>query len=112
MARNLGSSVGLALISVFIDRRNTSHTDQIAQTISQNSVIGNEHVAQTDASFVGKVSDTAYAQLQTIVQLISQIKVQATVMTFNETFWVLAAALPVCVPLTLLLKKPAPVVGR
>ncbi|AXH60191.1 DHA2 family efflux MFS transporter permease subunit [Pseudomonas amygdali] len=106
MARNLGGSVGLALIGVFIDRRNTLHADQIAQTVSQNSVIGNEQLAQSAASFAGKGADAAYAHLQAIGQLTSQIKVQATVMTFNETFWMLAAALLVCVPLTLLLKKP------
>lgn len=108
MARNLGGSVGLALIGVFIDRRDTLHTDQIAQTVTENSVIGNEQIAQSAASFVSKGSDAAYAQLQALAQLTGQIKTQATVMTFNETFWMLGGALLICVPLTLLLKKPAP----
>lgn len=62
VARNLVGSVGLALIGVFIDRRNTLHADQIAQTVSQNSVIGNEQLAQSAASFAGKGSDAAYVQ--------------------------------------------------
>lgn len=107
MARNLGGSVGLALIGVFIDRRNTLHADQIAQTVSQNSVIGNEQLVQSAASLAGKGSDAAYAHLQALGQLTSQIKMQAAVITFNETFWLLAVALLVCVPLTLLLKKPS-----
>lgn len=107
MARNLGGSVGLALIGVFIDRRNTLLADQIAQTVSRNSVIGNEQLVQSGASFAGKGSDAAYAHLQALGQLTSQIKMQAAVITFNETFWLLAVALLVCVPLTLLLKKPS-----
>lgn len=117
LARNLVGSVGLALIGVFIDRRNTLHADQIAQTVSQNLVIGNEQLAQSAASFACKGSDAAHAKLQAIGQLTGQIKEKATFMTFNETFWMLdagcwmlAAALLACVPLTF--KKPAPAAGH
>jgi DHA2 family multidrug resistance protein len=36
-----------------------------------------------------------------------QIRVQASVITYSETFYVLAVALAACIPLALLLKTPA-----
>ncbi|HYS62718.1 MAG TPA: MDR family MFS transporter, partial [Paraburkholderia sp.] len=47
MARNLGGSVGLALLGTFIDRRNTFHDDMIRESVTANSLIGQEHVTQS-----------------------------------------------------------------
>lgn len=108
MARNLGGSVGLALIGTFIDRRNTFHDDVIRESLTANSVIGHDHIEASAAGFFAEHGDAAYAKLQALGQLASQINQQAIVMTFSETFFVLGIALALCVPLAFLLKKPSP----
>src|SRR6185295_11982681 len=91
MARNLGGSVGLALLGVYIDRRNAFHDD---------------HIAATTAGFLAQHGDKAMAHQQALEQMAGEIQRQASVITFSETFYVLGIALLLCIPLTLFLKKP------
>jgi len=107
MARNLGGSVGLALLGTFIDRRNTFHEDVIRDSLSANSLIGQDHMTSSAASFFAQGGDMAYAKLQAIAQLTAQMQQQAAVITYSETFYVLGVALLLCIPLAFFLKKPA-----
>jgi DHA2 family multidrug resistance protein len=111
MARNLGGSIGLSIIGVVIDRRSTFHTEAIRESLSANSVLGQEHIASSAASWFARTGDMAYAKMQALGQLAMEIQVQASVITFSETFYVLAVALGVCIPLALLLRSPAQSAG-
>jgi DHA2 family multidrug resistance protein len=107
MARNLGGSVGLALLGTFIDRRNTFHDAVIRESLSANSAAGQEHIAASAAGFFTQHGDKAFAQLQALGQLSGQMQQQAAVITYSETFYVLGVALLLCIPLALFLRKPA-----
>ncbi|WP_244817921.1 MDR family MFS transporter [Caballeronia sp. Lep1P3] len=106
MARNLGGSVGLAILGTVIDRRNDFHAAAIRESVSANSVIAQERIAGSAASFLAQGGDMAHAKLQALGQLSMQIGQQAVVMTYSETFYVLAIALIACLPLAMLLKTP------
>nr|WP_321782738.1 MDR family MFS transporter [Paraburkholderia sp. J94] len=108
MARNLGGSVGLAIIGTLIDRRETFHTAMLRESISANSLIGQERVASGAASWFAQTGDMAYSKMISLEQIASQIHQQSMVITYSETFWVLGIALAACVPLALMLKKPQP----
>jgi MFS transporter, DHA2 family, multidrug resistance protein len=108
MARNLGGSVGLALLGVYIDRRNAFHDAVIHDSLTANSIVGQEHLAATSAGFVAQHGDTAYAHMQALMQLAGEMRLQASVITYSETFWVLGVALFLCIPLAMFLRKPAP----
>ncbi|MBU6486314.1 MAG: multidrug efflux MFS transporter [Burkholderiales bacterium] len=112
MARNLGGSVGLAIIGVVIDRRNAFHVAALRETVTGNSLIGQEHIAASAAGWFARTGDAAYAKLQALAQLAAQIQQQAAVITYSETFYLLAIALLACIPLALLLKTPAAQPGR
>jgi DHA2 family multidrug resistance protein len=105
MTRNLGGSIGLALLGVFIDRRNVLHFENIRESVSANSLIGQDQIAASAAGFMGQHGDTAFAHLQAIGQLGMKMQQQAAVMTYSETFFVLAVAMLVCIPLALILRK-------
>jgi DHA2 family multidrug resistance protein len=106
MARNLGGSIGLAIIGTVIDRRNTFHVAAIRETLTANSVLGQERMAANAASWLDRTGDLAYSQMRALGQLASQIRQQAMVMTFSEVFYVLGIALLCCIPLALLLRTP------
>ncbi|VVE44868.1 EmrB/QacA subfamily drug resistance transporter [Pandoraea fibrosis] len=106
MARNLGGSVGLALLGTLIDRRTDYHDAMLRETITANSARGQEHLAANAAGFFAQTGDMVHAQLQATAQLAAEIARQASVMTFSETFYALGIALLLCVPLALLLKQP------
>jgi DHA2 family multidrug resistance protein len=107
MARNLGGSMGLAVIGVVIDRRNAFHVATLRESVTANSSIGQERIAASAAGWLARTGDAAYAKMQALAQLAGQIQQQAAVMTFSETFYLLALALLACVPLALLLRRPA-----
>jgi DHA2 family multidrug resistance protein len=106
MARNLGGSVGLAVIGTVIDRRTTFHTAMIRESLTHNSVLGQDRLAASAASWFAQTGDLAYSQMRTLGQLAAQIQLQATVITYSETFYLLGIALLACVPLAMLLKTP------
>jgi MFS transporter, DHA2 family, multidrug resistance protein len=108
MARNLGGSVGLALLGVYIDRRNAFHDAIIRDSVTANSLIGQDHLAATSAGFMAQAGDKAYASMQALGQLAGQMQQQAAVITYSETFHVLAWALLLVMPLALFLRKPQP----
>jgi DHA2 family multidrug resistance protein len=108
MARNLGGSVGLALLGVYIDRRNAFHDAIIRDSLTANSLIGQDHLAATSAGFLAQAGDKAYASMQALGQLAGQMQQQAAVITYSETFHVLAVALLLVLPLALFLRKPQP----
>ncbi|HEY4367465.1 MAG TPA: MDR family MFS transporter [Steroidobacteraceae bacterium] len=107
MARNLGGSVGLALLGIYIDRRNAYHDDIIRESVTANSIIGQDHIAASAGVFTAQHGDHAFANMQAFGQLAAQIQQQAAVITFSETFYVLGLALLLCIPLALFLRKPA-----
>ncbi len=106
MARNLGGSVGLALLGVYIDRRNAFHEDHIRESVTANSTIGQDHIAATTAGFLAQHGDKAVAHQQALEQMAGEMQRQASVITFSETFYVLGIALLLCIPLALFLRKP------
>ncbi|PRH14108.1 MDR family MFS transporter [Burkholderia multivorans] len=106
MARNLGGSIGLAIIGTVIDRRTTFHTAALRESITANASIGQERLSAYAANWFAQTGDLAYSKMRALGQLAQQIQIQAVVMTYSETFYLLGLALLACVPLALLLKKP------
>ena len=111
MARNLGGSVGLALLGTFIDRRDSYHDAVIRESVTANSTIGQDHMASSAAGFVAQHGDSAFAHLQALGQFAGQIYEQAAVMTYSETFYVLGVAMLVCIPLALVLRNSSAKAG-
>jgi DHA2 family multidrug resistance protein len=107
MARNLGGSLGLAALGIFIDRRMELHADTIRETVRANAPLVQERIAGMAAHFIVTGSDPAYARQQALGQLAGQIHIQAVVMTYSECFWVLGVAILASLPLVLLLHRPA-----
>ncbi|GLQ98767.1 MDR family MFS transporter [Dyella mobilis] len=106
MARNLGGSIGLAIIGTVIDRRNTFHVATIRESLTANSVLGQERIAANAAGWFARTGDAAYSKMRALGQLAAQIQQQAMVITYSEVFYLLGIALLCCVPLALLLKTP------
>lgn len=106
MARNLGGSIGLAIIGTVIDRRTTFHTAALRESVTANSLIGQDRLSAYAANWFAHTGDLAYSNMRALGQLAQQIQVQAVVMTYSETFYLLGLALLACVPLALLLRTP------
>jgi DHA2 family multidrug resistance protein len=89
-ARNLGGSIGLAVVGALQDQRTTFHAERLTESITANSVLGQ-----------------AAAANQGVAQISQQLQGQAVVMAFADLYWVFGVALLLMIPLALLL-KPLP----
>jgi DHA2 family multidrug resistance protein len=98
-ARNLGGSIGLAIISTFQDRRTTLHVDAIGSSITANS-----QVAQ-DA--LGAYGQQLGDPMQGMAVLAQTVQMQAMVMAYNDLFWIFGLIVVATLPLVFLL-KPLP----
>lgn len=89
-ARNLGGSIGIAVMGALQERRTTFHELRLSEAASANAISTQTAVAQWG-----------------LRSLNGQLHDQATVLAFADLFWVLGVALLVMVPVALLL-KPLP----
>jgi DHA2 family multidrug resistance protein len=107
MARNLGGSLGLAALGVFIDLRVEAHADYIGQSVTQNSELAQSRLAAQAAGFAAtNGGDLQTGQTQAMASLAGTIHQQALIMTYSECFWVLGVALILMTPLVFLLRQP------
>ncbi|WP_213881503.1 DHA2 family efflux MFS transporter permease subunit [Pseudomonas sp. dw_358] len=104
MSRNLGGTLGLALLGVLMDRRSHFHDDVLREGISANSQLAQDHIASSTASYLAQTGDPSTASLQAFANLASDIAQQASVMAYNDAFHLLGLAMLACLPLIFLLK--------
>ncbi|MBP3973327.1 MDR family MFS transporter [Pseudoxanthomonas spadix] len=103
-ARNLGGSIGLALISTFQDRRLTYHTQVLGSATTANSPLGQDYMQQLSGALQGSGAD---APMQAIGAFAQTVQLQALVMTYNDLFWIFGVIVACSIPLAFLL-KPLP----
>jgi DHA2 family multidrug resistance protein len=111
MARNLGGSMGLAMVGVFIDRRVEDHADAIRESVQANSPMVQDHMAAQAQMFAAQGGDVAYGNGQALQSMATQIHTQALVMTYSDAFFVLGIGIVALSPLILLLRSPPPMGG-
>jgi DHA2 family multidrug resistance protein len=102
-ARNLGGSIGLALLATLQERRVDFHQWSIHSALQANDSGVQDWAAAQAASFGGGVDGLA-AAYRSINSLVLQ---QATVMAFNDDFVALALGIVLVSPLVFLL-RPIP----
>lgn len=98
-ARNLGGSIGLALLATVQDQRSWFHARRIEELLAANSVGVQDYVADTSRTL-----GSADAAIRMIGSMVQQ---QALVMAFNDIFWLLAIGIALVTPLVLFL-RPLP----
>ena len=106
MARNLGGSIGLALLGTFIDRQVTTHVQAISASITANSLLARDRLAVLAASMSDRTSDAGTAHTMALSMLSGAVERQALVITFSQAFWVLGSLMLCMLPLVLLLRMP------
>ncbi len=103
IARNLGGSLGLAMIASFHENRFDVHRMQLQDTVQANSIAVQDYFAGVSQQFSGGTDGA-----QTALRLINaQVMRDALVMSFNDVFLMFALATLAVTPLVLFL-RPLP----
>ena len=105
LTRQLGGSVGVALLATVLADRETFHHTILIEKLVANDPNVLERVATLQHGLVARGYDVASAHSGALRLLAGSVDVQAAVQSFNDTFWLTALLFIVSLPLVLLLGK-------
>ncbi|MCB4805892.1 hypothetical protein QO001_006121 [Methylobacterium brachiatum] len=87
MMHNLGGSIGIAMLTTMIDRREHMHFSVLAEAITVNATRTQDRLAALAAGLHGHIADQAAAKGAAIGMLASQVRRKATVMACADGFY-------------------------
>ncbi len=111
MSRNLGGSVGIAILGTIQSQRERFHSNRLVDSVSLSNPITRDRIDQLTQYFTTAGSDPVSAQNQAIAQLGNIVRREANVMSFNDCFFFMGCALIGSALLVLFLKKAKPSAG-
>ena len=108
MMRNLGGSVGIAMLSTVIERREQFHFSILAEAMTQNATLTQERIAMLMAGLRSEVADPAMAKAQALMSLAAQVRREAYVSAYSDAFFIVGAGLIISLSAIAFLKRPRP----
>lgn len=105
LTRQLGGSIGVALLSTLLARRQAFHRSVLIEKVSADSSLAMERLGALQAFLVGKGSSLDEARNKALFILDRTVSTQALVQSFADTFVATAALVCCFLPLVLLLGK-------
>ncbi|HVJ94211.1 MAG TPA: DHA2 family efflux MFS transporter permease subunit [Labilithrix sp.] len=106
LTRQLGGSIGVALLSTLLGTRTTFHRVVLGDHLAVTDPNVQARVAGMTASFVAKGADPVRAKQQALTLLDGSLRLQSSVLAFNDTFFVTAVLIFLAIPLVTILGKP------
>jgi MFS transporter, DHA2 family, multidrug resistance protein len=107
MMRNIGGSVGIALMTTFLARREQFHQNMLVEHVTPYSAQTSRMLQHLQQVYLGAHASAADALHQAQAQLYAMVQTQAAVLSYIDAFWVMGALLLAITPLVLLLRKPS-----
>ncbi|MFO0746442.1 MAG: DHA2 family efflux MFS transporter permease subunit [Myxococcota bacterium] len=106
LTRQLGGSIGVALLSTMLTQRIAFHSAIVSEKLvsSDPQVLG--RIGQLSSLFQSKGMALLDAQHAAMASMQGQITKQASVMAFGDTFWLVAICVVSMIPLIFLLGRP------
>jgi DHA2 family multidrug resistance protein len=106
MMRNIGGSVGIALLTTYIARREQANQVTLIRHVTPYSVQTSQTLRQLQQAFMPTHASAVGALHQAQAQLYAIVQQQAAVLSYLDAFRLVGAVLAVMIPLVLLLRKP------
>jgi DHA2 family multidrug resistance protein len=105
IARNLGGSVGTAVLDTVITRREQFHDFEIGAYINSYRPVVQDRLNDLSVAFVNKGHDAVIATQQAYGQLKYIVRREAYVMAFNDAFLIVGISLLIAAVLVWLCQK-------
>jgi DHA2 family multidrug resistance protein len=109
ICRNLGGSIGIALLSTITQTREQVHYEAISDRVTANAQAAAGRIDQLTAVFTGRGSDAAMAPMQAVATIAGQMHQEALVMAYSDAFMTLGILLLLALPSVLILPNIRPV---
>jgi DHA2 family multidrug resistance protein len=106
LMRNIGGSLGIAVSTTLLARRQQEHTNVLAAHVDAYSPHVRAYLERTTAAFVARGSDAVTAAQQAHAAIAGLVARQAAMLSFTDVFRLLAFLFVVLLPLLLLMSSP------
>jgi DHA2 family multidrug resistance protein len=109
ICRNLGGSIGIALLSTITQTREQVHYQAISDRVSANAQAAAGRIDQLAAIFTARGDDAATAPMQAVATIAGQMHQEALVMAYSDAFMTLGVLLLLAMPSVFILPNIRPV---
>lgn len=106
MMRNLGGSFGIALATTLLARRQQYHQNMLVAHVTPWNNAYDATVAALQSMFAGAGASTADAAQHAQALVYQLVQRQATMLSYIDTFWILALLFAAMVPFVFLMQRP------
>ena len=104
MARQLGGSFGVALITTFMARRTVLHTSNLTSHLNLNDPNVQNRIQAMTQSFIAKGHPVNIAQQEAYKALGGTVAKQAAVLSYMDVFLYIGIMFLICIPFVLMVK--------
>ena len=106
LMRNIGASIGIAMVETVQFRAQQRHINILGQHVNPESVTAQQMMQGMKGYFMGQGSSAATATQQAYGSIWGLVQRQAAMLAYNDTFLFLAFIFVAMLPLLFLLRKP------
>ncbi|MBV9386363.1 MAG: DHA2 family efflux MFS transporter permease subunit [Chroococcidiopsidaceae cyanobacterium CP_BM_ER_R8_30] len=107
LARQFGGSIGIALLTTLLARREQFHRSILVDNISNYNPIFRQQLHQLTSFFERQGSEPSVAAKQALAEINNRLNTQAALLSYEDIFWMVGMLFLVALPLVLLLGKGA-----
>jgi len=107
LTRQLGGSIGVALLTTLLGERQAFHRAVLVEKVVSGEGLTMERMQMLTQRFTSLGFSAHDARDRALSLLNGAVNQQSAVLSFADTFWATAALILLCLPLVLLLGKPA-----
>jgi MFS transporter, DHA2 family, multidrug resistance protein len=108
LARNIGGSVGISVVTTMLDRRSQMHLNDFASHLTAGSAALQATIQGAARNMMSHGASAAGANRQAYALVQGTIERQATMLAYVDCFWFLGMAILAMVPMVFLMKKSKP----
>jgi DHA2 family multidrug resistance protein len=108
LARNMGGSVGISLVTTMLDRRGQVHLNDLSHNLSASNPAFQSMLQGTTQAMRAHGASAAFATQQAYALIEGTIQRQAAMLAYLDDFRLLGISILAMVPLVFLMKKGKP----
>jgi DHA2 family multidrug resistance protein len=106
MMRNIGGSVGIAILDTYIARREQANQVTLIRHVTPYSPQTDRMLSLLEHAFIAAHSSAVGALHQAQAELYAIVQQQAALLSYLQSFWLVGAMLVAMIPMVLLLRRP------
>jgi DHA2 family multidrug resistance protein len=106
--RNVGGAIGVSMLNNFITRQGQVHRTALTAHTNHSNPFFERQLNAITQNFVAMGVSAGEASRRALAQLSAQVDLQANVLSFASSFWILGLLVMFLIPLPFIMRRPSP----